>query len=185
MVPGINPTCLFRDWVLMGSGPPTVPNKHFEFYSATSILPGRRHRTRRLSKLFTIIYGFIGVCRLSTNSLAVNGFGRTGKKHLEILSIGTFSLVLSIVGCFIGCVSEQRERERDLILSLPWQQFDQTPNSGWRIYFARHEYRATADLIEIYLKQHQDLTVRQRAVSNFHAGQMRLHADGPKVPSPT
>jgi hypothetical protein len=96
----------------------------------------------------------------------------------------TFSILLSILGCFIGCVSEQRECERDLILSLPWQQFDQTPNSGWRIYFARHDYRAAADLIEIYLKQHQNLTVRQRAVSNFHAGQMRLHVGGPQAAIP-
>ncbi|MFO1501926.1 MAG: hypothetical protein U1G07_26715 [Verrucomicrobiota bacterium] len=80
-----------------------------------------------------------------------------------------------IMGCLVGCVSGPRDREEDVILSLPWQQFDQTPNSGWRVYSARREYHAAADAIEAYLKQHQDLTVRQRAVSHFHAGQLRVY----------
>src|SRR6185503_4078556 len=77
-------------------------------------------------------------------------------------------------GCFVGCVSKAHHPNRDVLLSLPWQQFDQTLNSGWRVYSARHEYRLAADVIEIYLKQHQELTIRQRAVSHFHAGQMRV-----------
>ena len=86
-----------------------------------------------------------------------------------------------LVGCSVGCASGPRDRERDVILSLPWQQFDQTLNSGWRVYSARREYRAAADAIEVYLKQHPGLTVRQRAVSHFHAGQMRVY-DGRTEP---
>jgi hypothetical protein len=57
---------------------------------------------------------------------------------------------MSIAGCFVGCVSQPREPDREMLLSLPWQQFDQTLNSGWRVYSARHEYRAAADVIEVY-----------------------------------
>jgi hypothetical protein len=84
-------------------------------------------------------------------------------------------LLICVAGWFSGCVSQPQDPERDAILSLPWQQFDQTLDSGWRAYSARREYRAAADVIEVYLKEHQDLTVRQRAVSRFHAGQMRVY----------
>jgi len=86
-----------------------------------------------------------------------------------------FGILMSIAGCFVSCVSQPHEPDPSTLLSLPWQQFDQTPNSGWRVYSARREHRAAADLIEAYLKQHPELTVRQRAVSHFHAGQMRVH----------
>lgn len=86
----------------------------------------------------------------------------------------TLGGLIGIVACFMGCVSQPHDPERDTLLSLPWQQFDQTLNSGWRVYSVRHEYRAAADMIEAYLKQHQELTIHQRAVSNFHAGQLRV-----------
>jgi hypothetical protein len=82
-------------------------------------------------------------------------------------------VILIAVG-FVGCVAQPHDASRDALLSLPWQEFDQTLNSGWRVYSARREYRASADVIEVYLKQHRELTVRQRAVSHFHAGQMRV-----------
>jgi hypothetical protein len=87
----------------------------------------------------------------------------------------TFVILASIVEYFMGCVSEPRDREREVILSLPWQQFDQTLGSGWRIYSARRDYRAAADVIQVYLQEHPELTIRQRAVSHFHAGQMRVY----------
>lgn len=87
----------------------------------------------------------------------------------------TLGILGCIVGYFVGCVSGRRDAERDMILSLPWQQFDQTLNSGWRVHSAHREYRTAADLIDVYLKQHQESTVRQRAVSHFHAGQMRVY----------
>jgi hypothetical protein len=91
--------------------------------------------------------------------------------------ITTLGVLISISLCFGGCASQPHDSERDAILSLPWQQFDQTPGSGWRVYWDRHEYPAAADVIEVYLKQHQDLTVRQRSVSRFHVGQL-LAYDG-------
>jgi hypothetical protein len=90
-----------------------------------------------------------------------------------ILSFAAVCLLAS-AQCFTGCASRPKDATREALLSLPWQQFDQTLNSGWRVYSERHEYRAAADVIEVYLKQHQDLTVRQRAVSCFHAGLMRV-----------
>lgn len=87
----------------------------------------------------------------------------------------TLGALAGIVGCFIGCVAGRHDWERDAVISLPWQQFDQILDSGWRVYSARHEYRAAADVIEVYLKQHPELTVRQGAVSHFHAGQMRVY----------
>jgi hypothetical protein len=106
-----------------------------------------------------------------TNSAAfdVHFGGRASMKRVI-----TVSILASIMAIFVGCVSDRRDRERDVILSLPWQQFDQTPNSGWRVYSARRDYRTAADVIEVYLRQHRELTVRQRAVSHFHAGQMRV-----------
>ena len=92
-------------------------------------------------------------------------------KHAFMLGI-----FLSIAGCFVGCVSRTHGPDSEILLSLPWQQFDQTLESGWRVYSARGEYQAAADLIETYLKGHSELTVRQRAVSHFHAGQMRVRA---------
>src|SRR5437868_11586739 len=100
--------------------------------------------------------------------------GHSGR-GLSMKRAVTLNILVSIVGCFIGCVSGPHDSERDAILSLPWQQFDQTLGSGWRVHSARHEYRAAADVIEVYLKRHPELTVRQRAVSLFHAGQMRVH----------
>jgi len=64
------------------------------------------------------------------------------------------------------------------MLSLPWEQFDQSTNSGWRTLAftdrgARRDYRSAADLIDIYLRQHPALKVQQRAVSRFHVGQLQ------------
>lgn len=82
--------------------------------------------------------------------------------------------LLVLAHCFTGCALRPADSGREALLALPWQQFDQTLHSGWRIYSERHEYRTSADLIEVYLKQHPELTVRQRAVSSFHAGLMRV-----------
>lgn len=83
-------------------------------------------------------------------------------------------VLIGIAGFLGGCASPPHDSDRDALLALPWQQFDQTLDSGWRVYSARHKYRAAAEVIEVYLKQHPELTVRQRAVSHFHAGQMRV-----------
>lgn len=60
--------------------------------------------------------------------------------------------------------------EDDVLLALPWKQFDQTLGSGWRVYAKRDEHLRAARLIERYLAERSDLTPVQRAVSHFHAG---------------
>src|SRR6266516_3619485 len=74
--------------------------------------------------------------------------------HCELITmLGVYKratvlgILISIAGCFVGCVSQPHDSEPEMLLSLPWQQFDQTLNSGWRLYLARHECRAAADLI--------------------------------------
>jgi hypothetical protein len=87
----------------------------------------------------------------------------------------TAACLLVSAPCFTSCTSRPKDASHDALLSLPWQQFDQTPNSGWRVYAVHHEYRTAAKLIEVYLKQHhQELTGRQRAVSHFHAGILQV-----------
>jgi len=60
--------------------------------------------------------------------------------------------------------------DRELTLSLSWNQFDQNQDSGWRVYAARKQYLEAAKLIEAYLGRHHELSERQRALSHFHAG---------------
>lgn len=89
-------------------------------------------------------------------------------------------VLIGVAAYLVGCVS--KPTSCDAVLSLPWEQFDQAQNSGWRkIAFTEHgdrgDYKGAADLIEIYLSQHQELKVEQRAVSRFHRGQL-LALDG-------
>lgn len=77
-----------------------------------------------------------------------------------------------LLGSMVGCASPHDHRF-NAVLAMSWQEFDQTANSGWRAFADREEYRLAADLIEAYLREHSELTVRQRAVSHFHAGYLR------------
>lgn len=62
-----------------------------------------------------------------------------------------------------------RDPDRESILSLPWNRFDQTQDSGWRMYANRKQHLEAAKLIEDYLNRHNELSERQRALSHFHA----------------
>jgi hypothetical protein len=88
---------------------------------------------------------------------------------------------LLLLGAFIANVasaqtestgSPLRGADHEALLSLPWEQFDQTQNSGWRVYVnpTSKQYLEAARLIEAYLARHNDLPARQRALSYFHAG---------------
>lgn len=70
-----------------------------------------------------------------------------------------------------GPTESEREPDREALLALPWKEFDQTQNSGWRWYITptRKRYLEAARLIEDYLERHHDLTPRQRALCHFHA----------------
>jgi acyl carrier protein len=67
--------------------------------------------------------------------------------------------------------------DREVVLALPWKQFDQTPNSGWRIYVNqdRSEYLIAADLIEAYLKRRKDLSIAERAYCQYHGSMMYVY----------
>ena len=67
--------------------------------------------------------------------------------------------------------------ERDELLSLEWETFDQTPHEGWRRYGEDRWdepgcQRLAAELIEAYLAENIDLKAGERRVSSFHAGQL-------------
>jgi hypothetical protein len=76
-------------------------------------------------------------------------------------------IALLVVVCAAG--SEPSVKD-DVLLALPWKQFDQTLGSGWRVYATRDEHLQAARLIETYLAWRSDLTPVQRAASHFHAG---------------
>jgi hypothetical protein len=94
----------------------------------------------------------------------------------------------------ISCAAwSETGSEDDVLLALPWKQFDQTLESGWRVYAMRDEHLRAARLIERYLAERSDLTPVQRAVSHFHAGaelarvdlhkEALLHFDQATVPA--
>lgn len=61
--------------------------------------------------------------------------------------------------------------DREALLALPWKEFDQTQNSGWRIYVnpERKQYREAISLMEDYLARHPGLPPRQQAILRYHA----------------
>lgn len=78
--------------------------------------------------------------------------------------------------------SDDRDRspvdpDRETLLALPWQQFDQTQNSGWRVYVnpTRKEYLLAAKLIEDYLARHDELSPRQRVITHYHAAHQYIY----------
>jgi hypothetical protein len=70
-----------------------------------------------------------------------------------------------------------RDPDRETLLALPWKEFDQTQNSGWRVYVnpSRKEYLKGARLIEDYLERHSGLTARQRAIGHYHAAHQYIY----------
>jgi len=63
-----------------------------------------------------------------------------------------------------------RDPDRESLLALSWKEFDQTQNSGWRIYVnpTRKDYAPAIKLIEDYLVRHDELLPRQRAICHYH-----------------
>jgi len=86
-------------------------------------------------------------------------------------------------------VSTPRDSDREAVLALPWGQFDQTEDSGWRMLSSEKKHLEAAKLIEAYLDRHHELSERQRALSNFHAGMQyvffaRDHGGDPRAGIP-
>jgi hypothetical protein len=87
-------------------------------------------------------------------------------------SLPLFAIAVSVCSAQTDPVTPTtREPDRESLLSLPWKEFDQTQNSGWRWYVnpGRKRYLEAAKLIETYLARHDELTPRQRALCHFHA----------------
>lgn len=91
----------------------------------------------------------------------------------------TKSVLILSLGVAIGICPAQtsstkptpREPDRESLLVLPWKEFDQTQESGWRWYMSQEpkRYLEAARLIEAYLERHDELLPRQRALCHFHA----------------
>lgn len=90
----------------------------------------------------------------------------------------TQASILFLMGAYIAPAKAEstglksQAADHEALLSLPWKQFDQTQDSGWRLYVnpTRKQYLEAAKLIEEYLSRHSELPARQRALSYFHAG---------------
>ena len=55
-------------------------------------------------------------------------------------------------------------------LDLPYQKFDQTPHSGWRLLAQdQKRFREAAALIDDYLTRHSDLNRFERSTLHWHA----------------
>ena len=80
--------------------------------------------------------------------------------------VSTTALLLLCFASFFASAEEVVDPEQATALHLPWTEFDQTLSSGWRILADRNQYLVAAQLIETYLRTHEDLTVPQRAVSS-------------------
>jgi hypothetical protein len=82
------------------------------------------------------------------------------------------SLAVAAGACAIS------EDERGQLMAMEWEAFDQGPN-GFRSVASGERYcpLLAAELIEDYLRQHEELTTKQRYVSEFHAGQLYAGAN--------
>ena len=77
-----------------------------------------------------------------------------------------FALLLAGAPCDISAEETAQQ------LALDWEAFDQGAE-GFRKFVAGEHYcpRETGELIAKYLETHPELTVKQRYISEFHAGQ--------------
>ena len=92
------------------------------------------------------------------------------KSHRLIYLSAAMSLTLGAL--LTGCFHQPRDNAREALLSLPYEEFDQTPDSGWRVWFKQKRNREAVVLIEEYLKRHCDLTPKHSAMLHFHAAQL-------------
>ncbi|MCA9285341.1 MAG: hypothetical protein KDA22_09015 [Phycisphaerales bacterium] len=60
----------------------------------------------------------------------------------------------------------------DPLLKLDFEQFDQTPGSGWRLLASAERFAEAGAVIDAYLQRHAELTPGQRQILSFHAGQV-------------
>src|SRR5258708_14600917 len=90
-----------------------------------------------------------------------------------LLRFVILSALAGIFFCaFLGGCATPVTTERTAMLSLPYNAFDQSYGSGFRLLYDRGEYLKAAVLIEDYLKAHSELTSGQQKFLHLHAAQM-------------
>ena len=103
------------------------------------------------------------------------------------MNFSTAGCVLSIiiVSAVGGCATKGVDVERERMLSLSFDQFDQTEGSGFRFLLDQKRYVEAAELIEAYVRRHwRGLTERERVSLHFHAGQLYGIAGNPGKAGP-
>jgi len=81
-------------------------------------------------------------------------------------------MTLAIVALLAGCVHDTKDSAREALLSVPYRDFDQTPDAGWRTLHKEKRNHEAVVLIEQYLKRHRELTPKQSGMLHFHAAQL-------------
>lgn len=72
-----------------------------------------------------------------------------------------------------GCATRVVDVERERMLALSFDEFDQTNGSGFRLLLEQKRQVDAAELIEDYVRRHRrSLTERERVSLHFHAGQL-------------
>ena len=85
----------------------------------------------------------------------------------KLLSLLFSALIL------VGCTTRVVDVEREKILSLSFNEFDQTEGSGFRLLLEQKKHVAAAELIEDYISRHlPNLTERELVSLHFHTGQL-------------
>jgi len=99
----------------------------------------------------------------------------TKSRITPLIWLGAFGMAYLPVT--VAATSSAPAPDREVLLSLPWKEFDQTQNSGWRIFVnpTRKEYLIAAKLMEDYLARHKDLTARQRVIIHYHAAHQYIY----------
>ncbi|NNF81853.1 MAG: hypothetical protein HKM99_03860, partial [Flavobacteriaceae bacterium] len=82
-------------------------------------------------------------------------------------------IALIIVLLIMGCEGKANDDKKlqDSLMSLSFDEFDQTMDGGWRTYAQNEDYETATKLIKIYLEK-EGLEPFQLRVLNFHCGQM-------------
>ena len=84
---------------------------------------------------------------------------------LSVLVLGVSAIPVQASDCSIS------RTERQTLLQLPFNQFDQQSGNGWRPLYAEKCYLEAATLLQDYMKRHPD-AAREHYMLPFHTGQM-------------
>ena len=97
---------------------------------------------------------------------------KAGAGRRNVQSVTFLVVTLTVIALLFGCVHKPQDSVRETLLSLPYKEFDQTPDSGWRTVYKEKRWREALSLIEEYLKRYPDLPPLQRGMLHFHAAQI-------------